>query len=259
MGKRLGDSMRFQSKVAIVTGGSRGIGKATALALAREGAQVVVAARTEELDKLPGTIYQTAGEIEALGGKALAVKTDVSDEASVGEMVRCTLEAFGRIDILVNNAAVAFYAPVAEMLPRRWELVMKVDVTGPFLCSRAVLPRMMEQKSGSIVNISSPAADHHGPIYVGVAYCVAKAALERFTTALAEEVLPHNIAVNAIKPRKEVSTEGMRFWNPNADWSQWDKPEDFLVKGILFLASQDAKSFTGQVFVDEVLCRRYNL
>ncbi|MEK7849092.1 MAG: SDR family NAD(P)-dependent oxidoreductase [Chloroflexota bacterium] len=250
--------MRFENKVAIVTGASRGIGKVAAVALAREGARVVVAARTEEASQLPGTIHETVREIEALGGKALAVRTDVSDEASVDEMVRCTLEAFGRIDVLVNNAAVAFYPPVVETPPRRWDLVLRVNIRGPFLCSRAVLPRMIEQRSGSIVNLSSKAADINGPTYVGVAYCTAKAAVERFSNALAEEVKQYNIAVNAIKPRQEVSTEGMRFWNPKADWSRWDKPEDFLVKGILFLAGQDAR-LTGQVVVDKELCRRYKL
>jgi len=250
--------MRFQGKVAIVTGASRGIGKATALALAREGAGVVVAARTESAGQLPGTIHETAREIAALGGQALAIRTDVSDEESVGAMVRQTIERFGRIDILVNNASVAFYPPVAETPPRRWDLVVKVNLRGPFLCTRAVLPTMMAQRGGSIVNLSSKAADPGGPIYVGVAYCATKAAIERFTTALAQEVRPYNIAVNAVKPRQEVSTEGMRFWNPQADWSRWDRPEDFLVKGILFLASQQPP-FTGGVFVDEDLCRQYHL
>ena len=251
--------MRFQGKVAIVTGASRGIGKVTALALAREGARVVVAARTESATgQLPGTIHQTAQEITAVGGQALAIRTDVSDEESVEALVRQTLERFGRIDVLVNNAAVAFYPPVVETPPRHWDLVVKVNLRGPFLTSRAVLPTMMTQKGGSIVNISSTTADPQGPTYVGVAYCATKAALERFTTALAQEVRPYNIAVNAVKPRKEVSTEGMRFWNPKADWSQWDQPEDYLVKAILFLASQQPP-FTGGVFVDYPLCQQYHL
>lgn len=253
--------MKLEGKVAIVTGASRGIGKAIALGLAREGADVVVAARTESPEQhfLPGTIHQTAEEIRALGRQALPVRVDVSDEESVAEMVRRTIETFGRIDILVNNAAVAHYAPVAEIPSKKWDLVLKVNLRGTFLCSRAVLPIMMQQRRGSIVNISSKAADPNGPIYTGIAYCAAKAAIERFTNALAEEVLPYNIAVNAVKPRKEVSTEGMRWWNPHADYSTWDKPEDFMVKAVLFLAAQDASGITGQVFVDEDLCRRYRL
>ena len=253
--------MKFAGKVAIVTGASRGIGKATALGFAREGADVVVAARTESPEQysLSGTIHQTADEIRALGRRALAVRTDVTKEDSVEEMVRLTLEQFGRIDVLVNNAAVAFYSKVAETPAKRWDLVTNVNLRGTFLCSRAALPAMMKQESGSIVNISSYAADRNGKIYIGLAYCVAKAAIERFTNALADEVLDHSIAVNAIKPRGEVDTEGMRYWNPDADFSRWDKAEDFMVKGILFLGSQTAAGVTGQVFVDEDLCRIYRL
>jgi len=251
--------MRFQDKVAIVTGASRGIGKAVALALAGEGARVMVASRTEKEGQIPGTIHQTVSEIEALGGKALAVKADVSDESSVDNMVRRTLDAFGRIDILVNNAAVAFYSPVAEMPSKRWDLVMKVNLKGPFICSQAVLPTMIDRKSGNIVNLSSTAADLQGPIYVGAAYCAAKAGVERFTTVLAEEVKQYHIAVNAIKPRRRVITEGMQHWNPQADLSDWDRADNFLVKSILFLAAQDAAKLTGHIFVDEDLCHRYKL
>lgn len=251
--------MKFDGKVVIVTGASRGIGKATALAFAREGANVVVAARTERPEQhfLAGTIHETAEEIRTIGRRALPIRVDVSDEESVEQMVRQTLEVFGRIDILVNNAAIAFYSQVKDTLPRRWDTVVKVILRGTFLCCRAVIPTMMQQGSGSIVNISSKAADLDGPIVTGLAYCSAKAAIERFTNALAEEVKPFNIAVNCVKPRGKVDSEGMRHWNPDADYSTWDKPEDFMVKSILLLAGQDASKITGKIFVDEDLCRQY--
>lgn len=194
-----------------------------------------------------------------LGKRALPIKLDVGDEQSVEQMVNQTLETFGRIDVLVNNAAIAFYAPLRDMLPKKWDTVVKVVLRGSFLCCRGVLPTMMEQKSGSIVNISSPAADMNGPIFVGLAYCAAKAGLERLTNGLADEVKPYNITVNAIKPRREVDTDGMRAWNPKADYTTWDRPEDFMLPGILFLAAQDATKITGKVFVDEALCREHNL
>lgn len=174
-------------------------------------------------------------------------------------MAHLSLETFGRIDVLVNNAAIAFYGPVKDMAPKKWDTVVKVVLRGAFLCCKAVLPTMMEQKSGSIVNVSSMAADMDGPVFVGLAYCSAKAAIERFTNGLAEEVRPFNIAVNAIKPRGIVNTEGMRAWNPDADYSAWDNPEDFMVKGILFLATQDPSKITGKIFVDEALCREYDI
>ncbi len=140
----------MKGKVAIVTGASRGIGKAIALAYAKEGATVIVAARSETApsERLPGSIHETVEQIEALGGRALAVRCDVTDEAGVNAMVEQTLAEFGRVDVLVNNAAVDFPAKVVDMSAKRWEVVFRVGMTGPFLCSKAVLPAMIAQRSG---------------------------------------------------------------------------------------------------------------
>ncbi|MFW6126016.1 MAG: SDR family NAD(P)-dependent oxidoreductase [Chloroflexota bacterium] len=247
--------MHLEGKVGIVTGGSRGIGRAVCLGLARHGADVVVAARTETpVEGMPGTIHDTAKEIEGMGRKALAVKCDVTAQESVEEMVRITLEEFGRIDVLVNNAAVAFYAPTLDMPLKRWELVLRVSLTGAFVCTKAVLPTMIEQKSGSIVNISSGAATARGGTFTGIAYDVAKAGVERFTYGLAAELGKYNIAANCVKPRGIVDTEGMRFWNPNADYSRWDSP-DQMVRAVLFLAAQSASGVSAVVATDEELGR----
>jgi len=245
--------MKLNGKVAIVTGSSRGMGKAIAIGFAKEGAKVVVAARTEtDSGKLPGTIYKTADEIQAFGSSALPIKCDVTSEQSVNDMVQKALGEFGHVDILVNNAGVAFYYPVTETPLKHWELVLRVNLIGAFLCSKAVLPKMIEQKSGSIINISSRAVEEHalGTVHTGVAYAVAKAGLERFTWGLAAEVGQYNIAVNAIKPAGVVDTEGMRFWQPDADKSEWHTPEK-MVKCAIFLAAQDAKGVTGVVATDE--------
>jgi citronellol/citronellal dehydrogenase len=248
--------MRLSGKVAIVTGSSRGIGKAIAVGLAKEGTKVVVAARAEtDSQKLPGTIYKTADEIQALGGSALPIRCDVTDELSVNDMVQKALDEFGHVDVLVNNAAVAFYYPIVETPLKRWELVLRVGLTGAFLCSKAVLPQMIERKSGSIVNISSLAADQRvlREVSTGVAYAVTKAGLDRFTRGLAAEVGRYNIAANAVKPAGVVDTEGMRLWQPDADKSQWQTP-DRMVKVVIFLAGQDAKGVTGVVATDEEFC-----
>lgn len=253
--------MKLESKVAIVTGSSRGLGKAIAIGLATEGAEVVVAARTEvENPQLPGTIYKTAEEIQALGRRALPIKCDVTNEQSVNDMVQKALSEFGHVDILVNNAGVAFYYPIIETPLKRWELVLKVNLIGAFLCSKAVLPKMIEQRSGSIINISSLAADEKvlGTVSTGVAYAVAKAGLDRFTWGLAEEVGQYNIAVNAVKPHGVVDTEGMRFWMSDADKSQWESPER-MVRCAVFLASQNANGVTGTVATDEELCTWHGL
>ncbi len=245
--------MKLDGKVAIVTGGSRGIGKAIALGFAEEGADVIVAARTEvEREEIPGTIYQTVEEIQALGRRALPIKCDVTSEQSVNDMVQKTLSQFGRIDILVNNAGIAYYFPVVETPLKRWELVLKVNLVGAFICAKAVLPTMIEQRAGSIINITSRAGERR-PSPTGVAYAVTKAGLDRFTWGLAAEVGRYNIAVNALKPLEIVSTEGMRFWLPDADKSKWRSAE-MMVKATIFLATQDGKGTTGTVAYDEELC-----
>jgi NAD(P)-dependent dehydrogenase (short-subunit alcohol dehydrogenase family) len=248
--------VRLNGKVAIVTGASRGLGKAIAIGFAKEGANVVVAARTElESKELPGTINQTANEIKALGGEALPIRCDVTNEQSVNEMVQKTQDKFGHIDVLVNNAGVAFYRPVLETFLKRWELVIRVNLTGAFVCSKAVLPQMIKQNSGSIINISSLAADERdeGTVPTGLAYAVSKAGLDRFTWGLATEVGKHNIAVNTVKPYAVVDTDGMRFWQPDADKSMWQS-SDMMVKAAIFLASQDSKGTTGVVATDREIC-----
>lgn len=248
--------MRLEGKVAIVTGASRGLGRAVALGFAREGAHIVIAARSEveKHEGLPGTIYKTAEEIQALGSRGLPIKCDVTDERSVDEMVQKTIAEFGRIDILVNNAGVAFYYPVLETPLKRWELVLRVNLTGAFVCSKAVLPQMIKQGRGSIVNISSGAANERdvGLFKTGAAYGVSKAGIERFTWGLAAEVGQYNIAVNAIKPKNIIETEGGRFWLKDAGKIQFESPDKW-VKCIIFLANQDAKGVTGTVATDEEL------
>jgi len=254
--------MRLDGKVAIVTGASRGIGKAIAMGLARAGTHVVLAARSEvaKAGGLEGTIHDTAKAIESQGRQALPVKCDVTEEASVNAMVETAVARFGRVDVLVNNAGVAFFYPIAETPLKRWEMVLKVNLTGAFLCAKAVLPLMVNQKSGSIINISSLAADERdgGNVPTGVAYAVAKAGLDRFTWGLAVETGKHNIAVNCVKPKEPVDTEGMRFWSKEEDRNGWVSA-DKMVKCAVFLAAQDASGVTGTVATDEELCLWHGL
>ncbi|MBE9501206.1 MAG: SDR family oxidoreductase [Dehalococcoidia bacterium] len=242
--------MKLEGKVAIVTGASRGIGKAIALALATEGADVVIAARTEEeKGPLPGTIHKTADEIRALGRRALAIKTDIAKEEEVEAMVRRTIDEFGGIDILVNNAGIDIPGTLVEVSIKRWDLIMAVNLRGAFLCTKAVLPKMMEQKRGSIINLSSILGTR--VIESGVPYGVTKAAIERFTSGLAKEVKEYNIAVNALCPGY-TDTEGVRLWYFNVDRSLWQKPE-MWGRYAVFLACQDASSLTGRILTAEEL------
>ena len=266
----LNSSMSLNGKVAIVTGASRGIGKAIALGLAREGAAVVVAARSEtERPGAPGTIHATAAEIEAQGGQALAVSCNAREDQSVYGMVQQTMDALGRIDVLVNNAGVGSYTPFLETSLKEWDLVMDIDLRAPFVCCKAVAPIMIEQGGGSIINISSHAAtnifsstlsaDHGSEVsLMGLAYGAAKAGLERLSWGLAAELGRYNIAVNVLKPLRPVLTEGFQAQRPNADFSTWATPED-MVKAAVHLARQNARGLTGAVVHAEEIVRRLGL
>ncbi len=242
--------MRLKDKVAIVTGASRGIGKSIAIAMAAEGARVVVAARTEqEGGRLPGTIHSTVDAIHALGGKALAIRTDVTREEDVMRMAETILNEFGAIDILVNNAGIDSPGTVLDMPVKRWDLIMAVNLRGTFLCTKVVLPTMMKRRSGGIINLSSVAGTR--VILLDVAYGASKAAIERFTYGLAQEVKEYNIAVNALCP-SVTDTEGVALWMPSKDKSDWQKPE-MWGRYAVFLATKDARSLTGRVLTAEEL------
>jgi citronellol/citronellal dehydrogenase len=245
--------MTLQDRVAIVTGASRGIGKAIAIALAREGAQVVVAARTcRELQAISGTIETTAEEIRKLGGRPFAIKTDVTNEKSVALMVDKTLEEWGRIDILVNNAATNFPARFQEMPQKNWDRIIDVNVRGTVLCTRAVLPAMIKQRRSHIINISSAVTQqlHHHP-FTGIAYDVTKVVINRFTLGLADELKQYSIAVNALMP-DNTESNGWAYLNPTIDRSGWDRPETWGRYAVL-VAAQDPSSFTGHLLLKQDL------
>ena len=262
--------MSLEGKVAIVTGSSRGIGKAMALGLADASAAVVVAARSEaERAGLPGTIHATSAEIEARGGRALPIRCNVRQEEDIRGLVQQTMDALGRIDILINNAGVGTYTPFLETTLREWELVMDIDLRAPFICCQAVAPVMIEHGGGSIINVSSHAANNifsstlgedrdAGIALMGQAYGTAKAGLERFSWGLAAELGRYNIAVNVLKPLRPVVTEGFQAQRPDADFSTWSTPRD-MVKAAVHLAAQDATGLTGTTVHAEEIVRRLGL
>jgi NAD(P)-dependent dehydrogenase (short-subunit alcohol dehydrogenase family) len=239
--KRL--DVNLSGKTAIVTGGSRGIGKAISLALAQAGANIVIAARSEEEPpSLPGTIYKTAEEIKELGGKALPVRCDVTAPDEVQNMVEKTMSTFGAIDILVNNAGVLHGATFLETEISDFENIWRVNVLGVFLCTRTVLPIMMQRKSGSIVNISSGLADSTIPM--NSAYSASKAGLNRMMLKLAVEVAEHNIAVNLLYPGM-IRSEGMII-RARAEILETLPPPSIAGPPAVWLAAQDAASYTGK-------------
>ena len=184
--------MKLEKKIAVVTGASRGIGWEIALGYAEEGADVAVCARDEQ------RLQQLVSRVQELGRRAIAVKADVSREPDVKRVVDRTLESFGRIDVLCNNAGVLHTSPIDGMQPDEWDEVVAVNLRGPFLCSRAVLPHMKRQNYGRIVHVSSGAAVVCSPGMA--AYSASKAALNALSRTMAGETGDYDILVNAMSP-----------------------------------------------------------
>src|SRR6516165_3433571 len=242
----------LEGQVAIVTGSSRGIGRAMALGLAREGCHIVIAAKsTAPSEKLPGSIYTVAAEVEGPGGQTLPLQVDVRDETQIEAMAARTLERFGRVDILVNNAGALHWKGILETPARRFDLVMAVNARAAFLCCRAVLPAMIRQGRGHIVNLSPPFDVKMAP--GRIAYAISKLGMTLLTHGLADEVRPHNITVNSLWPRTVVESQASINWGLGTP-SQWRKPE-ILVDCLLRLAKKEPAELTGQALIDEDFLR----
>jgi NAD(P)-dependent dehydrogenase (short-subunit alcohol dehydrogenase family) len=249
----------LRGQVAVVTGASRGIGEAIALRYAMEGARVVVSARTVEASDhyLPGTITATVERIKAAGGEALAVKADLSRAEDRRELIRQTREAFGPVDILVNNAAITYFIPVADFPEKRYRLMMDVQVWAPFDLAQMVLPEMKERGSGWILNVSSHAAIHPQkdiPGRGGTVYGMCKAALERFTTGLAQEVYDCSIGVNVISPGLVATPGVMHHKLINESNKDRVTPVEHMAEACLRLVHGDPKVLTGRIdYADRVI------
>jgi NAD(P)-dependent dehydrogenase (short-subunit alcohol dehydrogenase family) len=239
--------VRLEGRVAIVTGGARHIGARYCRHLAAEGAAVVVA------DILDGE--NVVREIKSAGGKAMALKIDVSSEGDTKRMAAETVKAFGRIDILVNNAAI-FIAierrPFHEISAEEWDRVSAVNIKGPFLCAKAVFPQMKEQKNGKIINISSSTVFWGTPLFLH--YVASKAALIGMTRSLAREVGAFGICVNALAPGlvhhegQTVPPEFTEFQLKARAIKRLETPED-LFGALVYLASSDSDFVTGQTIL----------
>lgn len=260
---------KLDGKVAIVTGASRGIGQAIAELFASEGARVVCAARTlneGEHKMLEGSLTRTVANIRKAGGQAEAVTVDVSSEPSCQQMVAAARAAFGPIDILVNNAALNYYLPIAEYPANRWARCFAVNVHGPFMLAKEVLTDMVPRRSGAIVNISSGAAigPGRGPyaetsVAGGTMYGATKAALERFTQGLAQEVAQYGgISVSAVSPSRVVPTPGTIHHKLVSGMDDpKGEPQAYMARAVLLLASEPAAKINGRVTYSQQILGEY--
>ena len=236
---------RLLDRVAIVTGGSRGIGAAIALEFAAEGAVVVVnyLSRKEDADTV-------VAEIQRQGRRAIACQADVTDESAVRRLVRTAVQQFGRIDILIANAGVVRDQLIAAMTLEQWETVIQSHLRGAFLCIREVLPYMMSQKSGNIITLSSVAADHAGRGHGN--YVAAKGGINALTRSLAVELAPKGIRVNSVSPGVILTDMTKRVRNLANDeilvqipLRRFGEPRD-VAHAVCFLTSDDASYITGE-------------
>ncbi len=239
--------MRLENKVAIITGSARGMGRVFALRFAKEGARLTIC---DVLDCTP-----VAEEIKAIGGEVLVLKTDVTSEKNTAEMVKKTVDRFGKIDILVNNAALiggkGFMKPPEQLVAEDWDKILAVNVKGVFLCCKAVIPYMKKQGNGKIINIASTTAFIGLPLFLH--YSTTKGGIVTMTRGLARELGEFNINVNAVAPGL-VMTEAMQTIFSEEDEKRVlgmqlikksIRPED-VAAAVLFLASDEANMITGQ-------------
>ena len=258
---------KLDGKVVLVTGASRGIGKAIAELFAAEGGKVICAARTVEegTHPLAGSLRTTVDGIRATGGEATAVAADVSEYENCERAVEETRAAYGPIDVLVNNAALTYFVPIAQFPVSKWLRSVGVNLHAPFYLSKLVLEDMISRRHGAIVNISSGAAIGPGrgpyqeaPMRGGTLYGAEKAALERFTQGLAAEVYEYGISVTCVSPSLVVPTPGVMHHrllksetDPNAE------PPEMMARSALLLATEPLDKVTGRVTYSQQILREF--
>ncbi len=239
--------MRLKGKVAIVTGGASGIGRATAELFAREGARVVVADYNADAGRA------TVEGIESAGGEAVFCRVDVSDAAQVEAMVQTAVERYGGVDILFNGAGILFFGTVLDTDQAAWDRLMAINLTGTYLCSRAVLPRMIARGGGAIVNTSSSTGNHDGNSNAA-AYVTSKGGVTLLTRCMAIDHAKDNVRVNAIAPgptdtpmlRSNMTPKEVADFAQTFPMKRLGRPEE-LANAVLFLASDEASFVTGAI------------
>ena len=244
--------MSFQNKTVFITGASRGIGKAIALRLAKEGANIIVAAKSvSENPMLGGTIYSAAEEVEAAGGQALAVRCDIRDESQIQDAVDKAVAKFGGIDILINNASAISLTPTEQTEPKRFDLMHDINVRGTFFMSKACIPYLKKGTNPHILTLSPPI--NLDPKWLGghIAYTMSKYNMTMIALGLAAELKKYNIAANALWPRTTIATAAVQNLLGGDALIKMSRTTDIIADAAFYILSKPSTECTGNTFIDE--------
>jgi citronellol/citronellal dehydrogenase len=239
-------------EVVFITGASRGIGKAIALNLAKKGAHIAIASKTiDPHPKLEGTIYETAKEIEALGGKALPLQVDIRFEDQIQAAVEETIKTFGGIDILVNNASAISLTPTEQTEPKRYDLMHDINVRGTFFMSKACIPHLKKSANPHILNLSPPLNLNPKWFAQHLAYTISKYGMSMIVTGLAEELKQYNIAVNALWPKTTIATAAVQNLLGGDFMIRKSRNPAIVAEAAYYILRRSAANCTGNFFIDE--------
>ncbi len=242
----------FKNKTVFISGGTRGIGHAIGLRLAREGANIVIAAKTTAPQpKLPGTIYTAAQDMENAGGKGLAIKCDIRSEEEVIAAVQKTVETFGGIDILINNASAINLSPTLFLEMKRYDLMQDINTRGTFLCSQKCIPHLLKAENPHILNLSPPLTSITEHWFKNhVAYSIAKFGMSLCVLGMSGEY-KGKIGVNALWPRTTIATAAVQNLLGGDSIINASRKPEILADAAYFILSRDAKTCTGNYFMDD--------
>jgi citronellol/citronellal dehydrogenase len=246
----------LSGKTIVITGASRGIGRAMALKFARDGANIVVAAKSvKPHPKLAGTITETAAAVEQVGGRALAVQTDVRSEDQVQAMAAAAVEAFGGIDALVNNAGAISLTAVEDTPPKRYDLMQQINARAVFICSRAVLPYLKKSDNPHILSLCPPLSLAPRWLRDHAPYTLSKYGMTLLSMGMAEEFRRYRIAVNCLWPRTIIATAAIEFAVGNRSTLKYCRKPDIMADAAHAVLTSCARELTGQCLIDEGFLR----
>ena len=244
--------MSFKNKTVLITGASRGIGKAIGLRLAKEGANIVIASKSvEENPKLGGTIFSAAAEMEAAGGKALAVQCDIRFEDQIDAVVAKAAATFGGIDILINNASAINLTPTEKTEPKRFDLMYDINVRGTFMVSRACIPYLKKGTNAHILNLSPPVNMDMKWFENHLAYTISKYDMSMIALGLAAELKKYNIAANTLWPRTTIATAAVQNLLGGDMLMKMSRTADIIADAAYYILSKPSTQCTGNTFIDE--------